>query len=62
MLRTVRTRHLAGCIVIRLAAWQAVTPTWQFLDGTAFLQFGKHFEQGAAVRLPDAQLSGNLVD
>src|SRR5580693_3278181 len=39
LLRMIHTRRLAGCIAIRLAARQAVTPARQFLEGTAFLEF-----------------------
>src|ERR1700687_1580099 len=50
-LRRLRTLLLARGSAIRLAAREAITATWQFFDGVAFLEFQKHIEERASVSL-----------
>ena len=38
-----------------LAVREAVTPPRQFFDGAALFELGKHFEQGAIVRLSEME-------
>jgi hypothetical protein len=61
LLRMIHTRRLAWCIAIRLAAWQAVTSTRQFLECMAFFEFREHFEQGAGVGLFQVETLGDFA-
>src|SRR5260370_1384430 len=51
-LQRVLGRFLCRRLLFRLAVREAVSSPWQFLDGAALFELGKHFEQGAIVGLP----------
>jgi hypothetical protein len=48
-------------LALRLAAWEPVPTAGDFLDGAAFFEFRKHFEQRSRIGLFEMQRLDNLV-